>query len=114
MAPSTTARYTIWVQNDGNTPRTFLLRAEESAEAGWTVVYKWGSANITGEARGAAGYTTPSYLPFTGYGVFTIEMTPGATVRAGTRKSVTLKVLLDPAATVARDSVRAIANRAAP
>ena len=93
------------IENDGNTARTFLVKATESAEAGWTVTYKVGATDITAEIRGN-GYTTPTLDPG-GSVVVTINATPGAQVPGGTLKSATLNVYLDAGDTTVRDSVRA-------
>ena len=101
-------RYAIRVQNDGNASRSFTMKATESAGAGWSVAYRYGSSNITAQMTGASGYTTPILSAFGGSTVLVVEMTPGPGVAAGTSKSATLRAHLDgPDATV-RDAAMAL------
>ncbi len=102
------ARYVVKVQNDGNQAHGFVLKAGESAERDWSVVYKYRGQDITTQIRSAAGYAIPLLARFTGAAVITVEMVPGAGVRAGTRKTTTLKVFDDAADTIAGDTVRAV------
>ncbi len=109
-AAGTPARYSVKIRNDGNTYRPFLLKAVETAETGWTVVYKRGSIDITAAMRGA-GFAPSTIAAFGGSLTLTVEMTPGPSVRAGTGKRATVNVLHNATDTIVRDAVRATATR---
>jgi len=100
--------YHVKVENDGNTARTFLVKAVESTESGWTVTYKVGDVNVSDAVR-AAGYTTSTLAPGSS-AVIAVEMTAGASVRGNTSKSATASVYLDGADTTVRDAVKAVAS----
>ena len=44
----------VQVENDGGAERTFVVRATESSESGWTVVYRAGASDITAEETGGS------------------------------------------------------------
>jgi len=103
-----TATYNVKIENDGNIARTFLLKARESAESGWTITYKVGAADVTTDIRGN-GYTTAVLTPNASV-VMTIEMTPAYNVVGGTSKSTTVEIYYDAADTVVKDAVQAVAT----
>ncbi len=108
--PGEVVKYCVKLVNDGGATRSFVLKARESAETGWTVVYKFGNANITAPVTSADGYTTPR-IPGGGRAiVLVVEMTAGYPVQPYTSKRTTLSLFLDGANTVARDAVQAVAT----
>ena len=109
--PTVAARYTIRVQNDGNTSRAFVVKAVESAEAGWSVRYRYGATDITAQVKGA-GWTTPVLTRFTGSTFVTLEMKP--LPGTASQKSATLRAHLSGVDPVVRDAVRAAAVAGGP
>ena len=105
VAPGVAASYAVKVENDGSSAIPYVVKAVETAQAGWTITYAVGGSDITAAITGA-GYTTPNLAPGASV-VITVLMTPGATVPGGTTKSTTLSVLLNASDTAVRDSVRA-------
>ena len=103
---STVAVYNIKVENDGNTTRTFTVKAEQTAESGWTTAYRVGAEDVTVPILSASGWLTASLAPGANQ-VITVEMTPGRRVGNGTTKSSTLSVYLNSTDTVVKDSVKA-------
>jgi len=98
------------IQNDSSTARAFVLKATESDETGWALVYtvgKDGKINISAAITSAAGFTTATLAPGESQ-VITLGMTRDAGV-TGT-KTVTLNAFLSGSDTVVRDAVRAIAT----
>ena len=98
------ARYSVKVENDGSTPRTFFLRATESSAAGWSIVYKVGTNDITAALKGT-GYTTETVAPGAAI-VVDVVMTPTAAA-GGTGKSTTLKAFLARGQIAVKDAVQA-------
>ncbi len=107
--PNARAIFQVKIENDGNTIRNFVVRAGESQESGWAVVYKAADTDITSLVMGTDGYPTASLAPGTNETV-TVEMVPDLTVVGGTRKTATVTVSLDSGDQSARDSVQAIAT----
>jgi hypothetical protein len=116
------AVYTVKIQNDGNVPRSFVIKATESSESGWSLEYILGSngvydqdnINITREVRSTAGYQLDSLSPNFRRTIYVV-MAPSSSVAAGSGKSTTLKVFLDGKDTTVRDAVKAtttVANTA--
>ena len=103
------AIYHVRLQNDGNQRRTFVLKAAESAGTGRSISYRAGATTITAAILGASGYTSP-VLPPGGTHVITVDIVPGAAVRGGSSKSVTIRAFLSSGDTPVRDSVRAQAS----
>ncbi len=110
VAQPETVRYWVKVQNDSATARAFVLKAAESTEAGWRVLYKVGETDITAQIKGTGGYPTALLNAYGGSALLQVELTPGAGVAGGTRKSATVRVHLDAADRVARDAVQAVAS----
>ncbi|MBI3922499.1 MAG: hypothetical protein HY318_13840, partial [Armatimonadetes bacterium] len=105
--PGGSAKYEVRLQNDGNTTRTFLLKAGEAGDAGWSATYKAGITNITSQVTGTSGYTTAS-LPPGGQIALTVEVIPDVTALAGSARAVTLKAYLDASDTTIRDAVSTV------
>ncbi len=106
------AEHVIALQNDGNTPRQFTLKATESTEPGWTrsyLAYADGQTpvSVTGALLSASGYTTPAIVPGNSL-ILVMRMTADSTVTGGTTRSVTVKAFLSPTDTTVRDSVQAV------
>ncbi|PIU67224.1 MAG: hypothetical protein COS85_01585, partial [Armatimonadetes bacterium CG07_land_8_20_14_0_80_59_28] len=80
-----TATYRAKVENDGPDARTYVLKATESVETGWSISYWVGATEITSSITGA-GYTTSS-LGAGGSAIVKIEMTPGASAVGSTTKT---------------------------
>ncbi|MBI3919799.1 MAG: SBBP repeat-containing protein [Armatimonadetes bacterium] len=106
VVPTATVTYDLKMENDGNTIRTFILKAQESSEAGWTVRYRAGAADITAPILSANGYQTVRRMPRKSQ-IINVDMTPARTVQDGTSKSTTVSVYLDSGEIKARDSVKA-------
>ena len=104
----TAARFQIQAQNDGATERALVLRATETGQLGWNVVYLDGANDITSQMRAIQGFSTTN-LPLGGSQTIAVEMTPGDAVPANTNMSATVSVYLDPLADNPRDAVQAIA-----
>ncbi len=104
--PTTAAAFVVRLQNDHTTARTYVLKAAESLEAGWGVVYKVGSADITPAITGPDGYTTTSIAAGAAVAV-NVTLTPASTVQGGTSKSTIVRVFLSGTDAVVRDSVQA-------
>ena len=105
VAAGQRATYWIRVQNDGNEPRAFTLRAVEAGAAGWTVSYKVGTAVVNAGITGTGGFRTPTIMPGSSLTVG-VEMTPGTAAVVGATKSTAVAVLLDGADTTVRDVVQ--------
>ena len=107
-----TARYRLRVQNDGNTARTFLIKAVESSQTGWTVAYNVGATGVATQIKGA-GYTTATLVPG-GITEIQVNVIAGAGVAVGSSQTATLKVFLDAADTTPRDAVQVVTMAGAP
>jgi hypothetical protein len=99
------AIYDVKVENDSGTGRTFIIKAEESPEAGWTVLYKVGDKDISEEIRSEKGYKTVELAPGAGE-IITVMVMPGGTVPLGAVKVVTLRIFLDEADKAVRDAIQ--------
>lgn len=110
VAPGVKATYSVRVQNDSGVTRNYLVKAQASAEAGWTVVYKVGSTVVTSQIIGA-GRTTANLSPNASETI-TVEVTPNTAAERGVAKTVTINVFSDSADAAARDSVRAVTTAA--
>ncbi len=78
----------------------------ETDQAGWSVVYKSGDADISAALRSAQGYTTRRLVPGRSE-IITIAMTPNSSVVPRTGKNATLRVFLDASGEQKQDVVRA-------
>ncbi|MBI3921894.1 MAG: hypothetical protein HY318_10800, partial [Armatimonadetes bacterium] len=99
------ATYSVRIQNDGNTTRTFVVKATETSATRWTVTYKVGTQNITTAIKGT-GRTTASLAPGA-FEIITVDMTAPGTLAKGSSKSTTLRVFLTGVHTTVRDTVQA-------
>ncbi len=106
LARAGSVMYSVKVQNDAAVSRTFVLRAQESAGAGWRIAYRIGTTDITAEITAAAGYGRRTLAAGASY-VVTVEVTATATAAGGTTKSVTIQSR-EPADTRAQDAVQAV------
>lgn len=105
VAPGRTAIYDVLIENDSDETRTFLLRATEKGEPGWTITYLAGDTDITSLITGPSGYTT--FTPAPGeFEWITLKMTP-VEAALGTTESVIIAAFLDAADETVRDAVRA-------
>lgn len=87
--PTVTANYQVKIENDGNTTRTFVVKAlTGTSGGGWTFDYKVGGnskyAAITG-----AGYTTGSLAPGASE-IIDVSVTPDNTVIANLTRTTTI------------------------
>ncbi len=103
--PLVPAAYDVRVANVSPEARSFTLRVDEGAVADWGLAYRVGGEDVSNPMRSAAGYTTPVLAPGAGLMV-RVEVTPGASVPAGTIRTVLLRVNRDPSAPLVRDMVR--------
>ncbi|MBI3923834.1 MAG: hypothetical protein HY318_20600, partial [Armatimonadetes bacterium] len=102
--------FQVKVQNDGSSARSYIVKAEESSESGWTIAYKVGSSDVTSQITSSSGRKTGG-LAAGGKEVVTIEMTPGSSATgSNATKSVTIKVYNEASDTTVRDSVKAITS----
>ncbi|MBI3920651.1 MAG: hypothetical protein HY318_04470, partial [Armatimonadetes bacterium] len=102
--------FQVKVQNDGSSARSYIVKAEESSESGWTIAYKVGSSDVTSQITSSSGRKTGG-LAAGGKEVMTIEMTPGSSATgSNATKSVTIKVYNEASDTTVRDSVKAITS----
>ncbi|NCO34303.1 MAG: Ig-like domain-containing protein, partial [Armatimonadetes bacterium] len=108
-----TAAYSATFENDGNVAQTFVVKATETSDSGWTVTYKSGATNITSQVLSASGFTTSS-VAVGGTATITVEMSAGVTVIGNTSKGATLKVYLDSLDTTVRDAVKATTTLSRP
>jgi hypothetical protein len=99
------AKYQVKVQNDTAVSRTFGVKVSESTGAGWTLVYKSGTTNISTAIKSTAGYKTGVLAPGASE-IITVQMTPNA--GASTTKSSALHVFLGGTDKVTRDVVKAM------
>ena len=106
VRPSAPAVYSIKIQNDGNAAQSFVLRAAETAGAGWAIVYKVDGAVVTGLIKGTWGFTTPTLAQYATC-ILTVEMTPGTSLPINSTKSSTIRVYMDGNDTTVRDVVKA-------
>jgi len=102
-----TATYNIQVQNDGDETQSFVLKASESSETGWTSTYRVGPADITNRILSGQGYNTADILPGATE-IISVDVEPGTTVNGGDSKTVTIKAYLDSQSVVVRDAVSAV------
>ena len=107
-------RFSVQVRNTGTVAHRFRLRATESAESGWSVIYRQDSTDITSQVTSEAGYQTPELAGMTGSLVVTIEMTADLSVLGNTSKSATLRAYVDQPGAGVSDAVQAVANVASP
>ncbi|MBI3922583.1 MAG: hypothetical protein HY318_14265, partial [Armatimonadetes bacterium] len=85
------AAFAIKIENDGSSNRAFLVRAQESSEPGWKVLYKKEGLDLTELLVGEAGYITPELTPGESI-LLTVEMTPSSDTRSGTGKTTLITV----------------------
>ncbi len=100
--------FQVLVQNDGSNTVSPVVKAIETAEAGWAVTYRVADQDITAQIRGTNGYAVTNLVagaPET----ITVEFLPGSRVSGGTSKSATLSVFTDRYTTSLRDTVKATA-----
>ncbi len=107
VVPGTAAVYHVKVQNDGYQARTYVLKAVETATAGWNVAYRLGGEEVSAQVKSTAGAATPE-IAGGGQIVLTVEVTPGPAVLPNLRASVALNAFLDSADTTVRDAVQAV------
>ncbi len=105
--PNATAIYQVKLANDGQLNETTTLKALESAESGWNLVYKLGTNNITSALLSASGFALTNFAPGSNL-VFTLEVTPSLRPAGRSTKSATIQVFATPQSTVLRDSVQAV------
>ncbi len=110
--PGARAAYTVQVQNDGNTPRSYVIKAVVGPESGGSVVIKAGGTDITQMVLSSAGYPTGT-LSAGGGRYYTVEVTPGAAVPVGVSEVLTLRAFLDSHDATVRDAVQAVTTTAA-
>ena len=103
----TTSTFHVKIENDGETSRTFALKAVESPESGWTVSYMVNDINITIDILSSAGYTT-SHLLQGENEIITIKMIPDSSVAGNTGKSIIIKAFPDSSDPIVWDSVKAV------
>ena len=107
VVPGTPAAYHVKVQNDGHQPRTYVLKAVETAAAGWSVLYRLGGEDVSAQVKSPAGMATPETAGG-GQIVLTVEVNPGPAVLPNLRASVIVNAFLDATDTTVRDSVQAL------
>ena len=97
--------FELKVENDGNTPTAYTLKADETPDAGWTLRYLVAGTGVTAAITGP-GYTTPE-LPPGGTLIIEVQMAAGAGVTPGATKTTIVKVFADALGTAILDAVRA-------
>ena len=97
------AHCSVKVGNDGSTARTFFLRAQESSERGWSIVYRVGATDITAALK-VAGYTTASLAPGASI-VISVDMVP-TSAAGGSGKGITIKAYLARGTVAVLDALR--------
>jgi len=107
--PLAAAAFDVRIQNDGPTARTFALKAMESGEQDWNLVYRQAATDISVALRSPAGYQTAELAPNAAL-VIRVELTPGLSVPAAGQKSVIINALLDGGAVSVRDAVKLTAT----
>ena len=95
--------YVFRVQNDGNSSRSFLVRASESG-AGWNAVYKVGSTIVTGPMKASVSRATAVLAPGA-FEIVTVEVSAGSGLSVGAVGSTLFEVFHD-AADVSANRVR--------
>ncbi len=100
------ATYHVQVQNDGNAAQPVVLKATETAGAGWTIGYRVAGVEIGPAITSALGYTTAVLAPGASL-VVTLTVRPGGTVYGGSTKSVTIGAYRDNGAVPVSDVVLA-------
>lgn len=102
------ASFLVRVENDSAQTLSPVLRAGESSETNWTVVYRDGAADISAQIRSAAGYTLTNLLGGAS-AVIAVDLLPNGRTLGGATRSATLSVYRDRFAPTPRDVVRAAA-----
>lgn len=105
VAPRATAAYDVKVQNDSAESRAYALKAVESAEPDWDVVYRVGGVDVSQAMRGTTGFRTAELAPGASQ-LVRVEVRPGWSVAALGTKDVVVASYRDGAAPTVRDSVR--------
>ena len=108
VSPGSKASYTVLIENDGSAAQSYVLRASESSETGWTVVYRQGLTDITAAIKGRGGFATAVLNPGSSTSIV-VEITAGAGVFGGSSKSAFVRAFLSSTDTTVDDSVRAFA-----
>ena len=106
--PTNAASFTIKVENDGAVAQSFVLRAVESADVGWTTSYSLGGSNITAMLTTSAGFGL-SDLPPGGAQFVQVDLLPGSRVVGATTKSAIVSVVTDAYTRSQRDAVQVVA-----
>ena len=107
MQKGAAAEFIAKIVNQGNSTRSFVVKATESAGTGWRVAYKpSNTTDVTTQILGT-GWTTSSLAPG-GSQTLTIQMTPGTGVNDGAVKSTTLRVYRSTEDATVRDSLQAV------
>jgi hypothetical protein len=108
IAANAQAVFNVKVRNAGAAPHRLVVQAEESADPGWTVIYRASGADVSAQVRGADGHVT-ALLPPGGSEILVVQMTPGPALFASARKETRLKVFPGIRVTPLTDSVKAVA-----
>jgi uncharacterized repeat protein (TIGR01451 family) len=106
--PTNAASFMVKVQNDGVVTQSLVLRAIESADAGWTTTYLWSGSNITTLITNTTGFAL-SNLPPGSAEFVQVDLLPGSRLAGAATKSTTIRVATDLYTRSQRDAVQAAA-----
>lgn len=106
VLPLCAASYTVKLVNDDASPRSFVLKALEDTNAGWTVAYSLAGRDCTPALLDPLGLTLTNLAPGEARELV-LEVTPSLAVLGHAAKSVTLRGYFDGLAGTVRDAVQA-------
>jgi uncharacterized repeat protein (TIGR01451 family) len=106
--PTNPASFMVKVENDSVVAQSLVLRAVESADAGWTTAYLWSGSNITALITNTTGFAL-SNLPPGSAEFVQVDLLPGSRLAGAATKSTTIRVATDLYTRSQRDVVQATA-----
>ncbi len=99
------AGFQVKVENDSAYTQSPVIRATESPETGWSVLYRAGTNDISSLVRSANGYVVSNLLAGAAQ-ILSVEFLPGDRILAGTRKTAVVKAGGAPFASTLKDVVQ--------
>jgi uncharacterized repeat protein (TIGR01451 family) len=102
------ASFLVRIENDATEALSPVVRAAETSETNWTVIYRDGASDISSQVRSAGGYTVSNLLAG-GTATLSVELLPNGRALGSARKTAAISVFRNGFLATPRDVVQAVA-----